>query len=72
MAAWEDGTDFRTLLEADPDMALDEEALDEAFDLERSLRHVDRVAPRSTSSGRAADPGPLQHGGGTPTSRQAA
>ena len=37
------GRDFRTLLENDPEMALGKEALDEAFDLERSLRHLDRV-----------------------------
>ena len=44
MSAWETGTDFRTLLESDPDVTLDKGALDEAFDLERSLRHLDRVA----------------------------
>ena len=44
MAAWEDGVDFRTLLDADPEVTLSKEALDEAFDLDRSLRHLDRVA----------------------------
>jgi adenylosuccinate lyase len=44
MSAWDTGTDFRTLLERDPDVTLDKAALDEAFDLERSLRHLDRVA----------------------------
>ena len=44
MSAWESGTDFRPLLESDPDVTLDKRALDEAFDLERSLRHLDRVA----------------------------
>ncbi len=44
MSAWDTGTDFRTLLERDPEMTLDKETLDEAFDLERSLRHLDRVA----------------------------
>ncbi len=44
MTAWQEGTDFRGLLEADPDVSLDKAALDEAFDLERSLRHLDRVA----------------------------
>jgi adenylosuccinate lyase len=44
MNAWEAGADFRTLLEADPEMMLDKAALDEAFDLERSLRHLDRVS----------------------------
>ncbi len=61
MTAWETGTDFRTLLEADPEMTLDKAALDEAFDLERSLRHLDRVADRiGASSGRATDAGALQ------------
>ena len=44
MSAWDTGADFRTLLERDPDVTLDKEALDEAFDLDRSLRHLDRVA----------------------------
>ena len=44
MKAWEAGNDFRTLLEADPEMTLDKAALDEAFDLERSLRHLDIVS----------------------------
>jgi adenylosuccinate lyase len=44
MSAWDTGTDFRMLLERDPEMTLDKETLDEAFDLERSLRHLDRVA----------------------------
>jgi adenylosuccinate lyase len=44
MTAWETSTDFRTSLEADQEMTLDKAALDEAFDLERSLRHLDLVA----------------------------
>ena len=44
MQAWETGTDFRTLLELDPEVTLDDGALDEAFDLARSLRHVGRFA----------------------------
>ena len=43
MAAWEQGKSFRTLLEGDPDVALDAEALDEAFDLDRAVRHAGRV-----------------------------
>jgi adenylosuccinate lyase len=43
MAAWEESRPFRALLEADPEVSLDKEALDEAFDLRRSLRHIDRV-----------------------------
>ncbi|HUR76490.1 MAG TPA: adenylosuccinate lyase, partial [Acidimicrobiales bacterium] len=40
MQAWETRTPFRQLLEADPEVTVD---LDEAFDLTRSLRHIDRT-----------------------------
>jgi adenylosuccinate lyase len=43
MAAWEQGKPFRTLLEADPEVTLDEAALDEAFDLRRALRNTGRI-----------------------------
>ena len=43
MAAWEQGKDFRTLLEADPEVGVPAEVLDEAFDLGRALRHAGRV-----------------------------
>src|SRR5688572_31361094 len=42
--AWEDGTDFRAAIEADPDV--DPSILDEAFDLERSLRNLDQIFDR--------------------------
>ncbi len=41
MRAWDEATDFRALLEADE--AVDDSVLDEAFDLRRSLRNLDRV-----------------------------
>jgi adenylosuccinate lyase len=41
MRAWDDGTDFRALLEADPEVPND--LLDDAFDLRRSLRNLDVV-----------------------------
>jgi adenylosuccinate lyase len=44
MRAWEERRDFRSLLEDDPDVTLSKTAMDDAFDLERSLRHLDRVA----------------------------
>ncbi len=44
MRAWETGTEFRTLLEQDPEVTLDAGALADAFDLDRSLRHVGRIA----------------------------
>jgi adenylosuccinate lyase len=43
MISWEQGRSFRSVLEDDPEVTLDKAALDEAFDLWRSLRHVDRV-----------------------------
>jgi adenylosuccinate lyase len=41
MQAWDEGTDFRSLLEADPEVPND--LLDDAFDLRRSLRNLDVV-----------------------------
>jgi adenylosuccinate lyase len=44
MQAWATGGDFRTELERDPEVTLDAQALDEAFDLGRALRHRGRFA----------------------------
>jgi adenylosuccinate lyase len=44
MRAWDEGIDFRSLLEDDPDV--NEAILDEAFDLSRSLRHLDHIFDR--------------------------
>jgi adenylosuccinate lyase len=41
MRAWDEGTDFRALLEADPEV--DNAVLDDAFDLRRSLQNLGRV-----------------------------
>lgn len=41
MQAWDEGRDFRSLLAADTDV--DDAILDDAFDLHRSLRHLDHV-----------------------------
>jgi adenylosuccinate lyase len=43
MVAWDEARPFRSVLEEDPDVTLDKAGLDEAFDLRRSLRHLDRV-----------------------------
>ena len=45
MRAWDEGRDFRALLEDDPDVDIaDVDAvLDDAFDLQRSLRHIGDV-----------------------------
>ena len=47
-AAWDDERDFRELVASDPEIAarLDRRALDEAFDLEDALRHVDTLFER--------------------------
>ncbi|HEY1651765.1 MAG TPA: adenylosuccinate lyase [Acidimicrobiales bacterium] len=42
--AWSERRAFRAVLEADPDVTLTAAQLDEAFDLGRTLRHVDRFA----------------------------
>jgi len=44
-AAAASGRHLRQVLAADPDVTLDEGQLDEAFDLERSLRHAARALP---------------------------
>ena len=48
MKVWDEGKDFKALLEADPDVAgrVPKEKLDAAFDLDRELRHVDAVFAR--------------------------
>ena len=40
MKAWDEATDFRALLDADPRVNVLSTSLDEAFDLSRSLRHA--------------------------------
>jgi adenylosuccinate lyase len=44
LTAWEERSDFRSLVENDPDVSLSKEALDEAFDLDRALRNIERIA----------------------------
>jgi len=41
-AAWAEARPFRQVLDEDPEVTLSTEALDEAFDLSRALRHVHR------------------------------
>ncbi|MDP9075398.1 MAG: adenylosuccinate lyase [Actinomycetota bacterium] len=55
MVAWREGRSFRQLLEADPDVPLDKVALDEAFDLGRSLRHTGAVFDRLDAIAGPAD-----------------
>jgi adenylosuccinate lyase len=42
--AWAEQRALRAVLEADPEVTLSPEQMDEAFDLDRTLRHVDRFA----------------------------
>jgi adenylosuccinate lyase len=42
-AAWEAGKPLRSVLEADPDVTLSDAELDQAFSLERALRHTHRA-----------------------------
>jgi adenylosuccinate lyase len=42
--SWEQRRSFRSVLEEDPEVTLDAGALDEAFSVERALRHVERFA----------------------------
>ena len=48
MLVWEEGADFRAALAGDADIAalLDGETLDELFDLDRHLRHLDTIFDR--------------------------
>jgi adenylosuccinate lyase len=43
MRAWDEGVSFRSLLEKDERITIGPDALDEAFSLERSLRHIGAV-----------------------------
>ena len=53
LRAWESDGDFRALVEQDPDIsaALTPDDIARAFDLERQLRHVDRIFERVFSEG---------------------
>lgn len=46
LRSWEEGREFRALLEADPDCPLESQALAEAFDPRYFLRHVDTIYAR--------------------------
>jgi adenylosuccinate lyase len=52
MQAWESGGDFRSAIQADPEIAkyLSADALEKTFSLSRQLRHVDTVFRRVFSS----------------------
>lgn len=53
MRAWEEGVDFRSLLVADPEV--EDAVLDDAFNLERSLRNLDLVFQKLAEVSRTSD-----------------
>jgi adenylosuccinate lyase len=48
MHAWEEESDFRAAIEADPEIraALRPQQIDKAFSLERQLRNIDKIFAR--------------------------
>jgi adenylosuccinate lyase len=58
MQAWDTETDFRSLVDADPDIAtrLSPTVLDSVFDLAASVQHVDTVLDRLHALNRKEDP----------------
>jgi adenylosuccinate lyase len=49
LRSWEEGKEFRSLIEADPEIDLDASTLAEAFDLGDALRHIDVLFDRLTA-----------------------
>jgi adenylosuccinate lyase len=56
LRAWDEGVSFRELVAADPEIDLDAAALDEAFDPEAAVRHVDALFERLASLTRQEEP----------------
>ena len=54
LRSWETDTSFRSLLERDDRVVLSKTQLDDAFDLQRSLRHSGRVIDALSAVGHAA------------------
>jgi adenylosuccinate lyase len=46
LRSWEEGKDFRSLIEADPEIDLDASVLGEVFDLDDEIRHIDVLFDR--------------------------
>ncbi|MEO8290803.1 MAG: lyase family protein, partial [Gaiellaceae bacterium] len=46
LRAWDDGVDFRALLESDPDLDLPAAVFEQAFDLGDALKHIDVIFDR--------------------------
>jgi len=58
LRAWDDETDFRALVAADPEIAerLGPEGIEDAFDLAHALRHIDVLFERLTALTKEGDP----------------
>ena len=55
MKAWQEGANFRRLIESEPEIAsrMSGKQLDRAFDLQRQLRNVDKIFARVFGAGKA-------------------
>ena len=56
LRAWDEGLPFRELVEADAEIELDAAALDDAFDPEAAVRHVDAVFERLSTLTKEEEP----------------
>jgi adenylosuccinate lyase len=56
LRAWDEGLDFRELVEADPDIDLEPATLADCFDLREAVRHVDVVFERLSALQRKEEP----------------
>jgi adenylosuccinate lyase len=56
LRAWDEGLDFRQLVEADPEIELDSGALADCFDLSETVRHADVIFERLGALQRNEEP----------------
>jgi len=56
LRAWDEGLDFRELVEADPEIELDQHTLADCFDLREAVRHADVVLERLSALQRKEEP----------------
>jgi adenylosuccinate lyase len=56
LRAWDEGLDFRELVEADPEIELDPDALADCFDLTEAVRHADVIFERLSALQQREEP----------------
>ena len=56
LRAWDEGLDFRELVEADPEIDLDQDTLADCFDLREAVRHADVIFERLSALQRKEEP----------------